>query len=39
MSELSVSCHPYADEEEEFTEDKDEGISENGQEVRLSVRY
>uniref|UniRef100_A0A3P9M1F3 Si:dkey-40c11.2 n=1 Tax=Oryzias latipes TaxID=8090 RepID=A0A3P9M1F3_ORYLA len=32
MSELSVSCHPYADEEEEFTEDKDEGISENGQE-------
>uniref|UniRef100_A0A3P9GXW7 Si:dkey-40c11.2 n=1 Tax=Oryzias latipes TaxID=8090 RepID=A0A3P9GXW7_ORYLA len=32
MSELSVSCHPYADEKEEFTEDKDEGISENGQE-------
>ncbi|XP_024131983.1 drebrin-like protein A isoform X1 [Oryzias melastigma] len=31
-SELSVSCHPHADEEEDFTEDKDEGISENGQE-------
>ncbi|RVE68310.1 hypothetical protein OJAV_G00090720 [Oryzias javanicus] len=32
-SELSVSCHPHADEEEDdFSEDKDEGISENGQE-------